>query len=81
MTKQSERLREQNKINTQVALKLIANIRDEDVYRTDARKLLIKQLKKEVPNEKYGEGIGSFYYFDKDEVIKFANKLKSKEVK
>lgn len=79
MTKQSERLRKEGKINTQQALKVVSIIRGKNVYK-EQYEALTKRLKKEVPNKKYGEGKGGYYYFEVDDLIEFGNKLKGEDL-
>lgn len=79
MTKLSNKLRREGKINTQQALKIVSIVRDKEVYRQEYKNLT-KRLKKEVPNEKYGEGKGGYYYFKVDDLIEFGNKLKMEDL-
>lgn len=79
MTKQSERLRKEGKINTQQAMNVVSAIRGKQVYKQKYEDLK-KRLRNEVPNEKYGEGKGSYYYFKVDDLIEFGNRLKKEDL-
>lgn len=74
MKGRSDILRAQNKVQTQMALRLIWEVGGYSPTGTERDKL-VKRMKQEIPCEKHGEGRGAFCYFDIDDVRRFAEKL------
>ncbi|MBW8383984.1 MAG: hypothetical protein K0M69_15875 [Youngiibacter sp.] len=71
MTKFSEKMKKQGKINTQMALFYLESVYGLRVYGRD-RNEFIKRIRKEVPGEKTGTGKGTFWYFKINDLRLFA---------